>query len=449
MNPHELAARVSASFGMMERPTWSEDIPRAVADIATERAIPQGRLMDALGSEPWALRELAGRLTVGETFFLRHPDQFVYFAQLLRAWEVMASPHDVLRVWSAGCASGEEPYSIAIVAAEVLGRAKAARVRIVATDLCTKAIEKARRARYTAWSFRGAPAWLLARYMTQDAKQLELDPEIRDRVDFRCASLTESLESEATVGQGVIFFRNVAIYLDQRFAQATYRRLAQRLGSPGVLFLSPSDPPPEPGSLQRVGEVAGAFRVGEVATSSTRRGRGPSARIGRTAPGRGAPPPLRPALRPRPTEPRPRAAVAAPPPTVVPSPSRGPAVTTSQQVHEAANAGDLGRALAMARQLAAAEPADGDAHAMLGRLLVAVDDPRAAVAALRRAVYLAPDRTEARYWYATALRADGDVAGAVRQLRAVEEQLAAEGRVLDADEADLLSATRFFMAEFR
>src|SRR5512138_1766052 len=118
---------------------------------------------------PEQVTVLARHLTIGETYFFRETSSFEQLEQRILP-ELIAARRgrdQRLRIWSAGCSSGEEPYSIAILLTRLLPDLREWHITILATDLNQAALAKAARGIYGDWSFRGAPPWLKQRYFTK------------------------------------------------------------------------------------------------------------------------------------------------------------------------------------------------------------------------------------------------------------------------------------------
>src|SRR5262249_24082640 len=137
-----------------------------------------------------ALDELLEALTIGETHFFRNRAQFAALESHILP-ELIARRRDTrqLRVWSAGCASGEEPYSLAIAIERQLPDVADWQVLILATDINRQALEKARRGVYGAWSFREVPPEVQASYFIPRGREFEIVPRVRERVTFAYLNL--------------------------------------------------------------------------------------------------------------------------------------------------------------------------------------------------------------------------------------------------------------------
>ena len=184
------------------------------------------------------LRALAHELTIGETYFFRNIAQFHAFTDVaLRDFTVTRSATRRLRILSAGCASGEEPYSLAICARETLGEASRD-VSVTGIDVNTASLEKAARGIYSQWSLRETPPDVARRWFSASGRGLALDSAIRDAVLFQERNLADDEPGfwfpEAF---DVIFCRNVLMYFAPDHARTAIARMTRSLAPGGYLFL--------------------------------------------------------------------------------------------------------------------------------------------------------------------------------------------------------------------
>ena len=190
---------------------------------------------------------LASHLTVGETYFFREKRSLEIFEErilpeLVRARQAVGTP---IRIWSAGCATGEEPYSVAII----LNRLKADltdwNVEILATDLNTKSLQKASGGTYGDWSFRGTPYWVRHAYFEAgDEGRCTIVPAIKKMVRFAQLNLMDDAYptlSNSTNGFDVIFCRNVLMYFSPDGMRKVIRQLYRSLATDGWLIVSPTE----------------------------------------------------------------------------------------------------------------------------------------------------------------------------------------------------------------
>jgi chemotaxis protein methyltransferase CheR len=235
--------RTGLIFTDARRGAFEAGLLRAVkrAGSADQQAYLAG-----LGTDDDLLDDLVSEITIGETYFFRDPQQFEVIRHQLFADLLTRRPSpQPIRVWSAGCASGEEPYTLAILAHE-LGVGD--RVHIVGTDLCRTALRRARVAQYTPWSLRGVPPATVERYFERlgaGGTRTPL-PAIRQAVEFDYLNLASdvypSLRS-GIWGMDLVLCRNVLIYLDGATIARVAHRLLGCLAEDGWLVLGAADPP--------------------------------------------------------------------------------------------------------------------------------------------------------------------------------------------------------------
>jgi chemotaxis protein methyltransferase CheR len=199
------------------------------------------------------LRALAGELTVGETFFFRNVEQFRALAEIALPERARARATERrMRILSAGCASGEEAYTLAMIAREqpaLVGY----QISIRAVDVNPAAIKRATTGSYSTWALRETSDEMRARYFRPDGRQFLLDPELRAAVVFEERNLAEP---EPGLWQpesfDVVFCRNMLMYLMPEVARAIVERIARSLVPGGYLFL---------GSAETLRGVSQAFHL--------------------------------------------------------------------------------------------------------------------------------------------------------------------------------------------
>jgi chemotaxis protein methyltransferase CheR len=192
-----------------------------------------------LDRQPGEFDRLLDALTINVTKFFRNPETWDRLAADLLP-ELIRSREGRVRAWSAGCASGEEPYTIVMLFALVLERLGRAswidRVRVDATDFDRASLETARAGRYPLKAFSEAPAEISRRFCTPvDAETVEVRPEFRALVDFRRHDLLR--DPPVSPGYDLIFCRNVVIYFDRQTQEKLMTRFTDALAPDGVLVL--------------------------------------------------------------------------------------------------------------------------------------------------------------------------------------------------------------------
>jgi chemotaxis protein methyltransferase CheR len=181
---------------------------------------------------------LAPELTVGETYFFRNNEQFRALAEIVlpERMRVHRAPR-ILRLLSAGCASGEEAYSIAIVVRETIAD-PSWKVAIRAVDLNPAVLEKAARARYSSWALRDTPADVQRKWFRVDGRELVLQDAVRAAVKFDKANLaSDDPELWQPAAYDAVFCRNVLMYFAPEQMRAAIARIAHSLAPGGFLFL--------------------------------------------------------------------------------------------------------------------------------------------------------------------------------------------------------------------
>lgn len=184
--------------------------------------------------------EIARVFTSTETFFYRDHGQFDLLRLRVLPELIARHRHDkTLRLWSAGCASGEEAYSLAMLLDLLLPEQNDWNILVLGTDIDSAAIEKARRGCYRAWSFRMVPDELQQRYFHLDGREWVLDERIRSMVTFRVSNLVADPCPDAASelhDMDLILCRNVFIYFDPAAVIAVANRLTGALREGGYLM---------------------------------------------------------------------------------------------------------------------------------------------------------------------------------------------------------------------
>ena len=242
-----VAARIGLHFPQ-ER--W-RDLEGGIAAAARDFSLP-----DAESCARWLLSTplarshieiLASHLTVGETYFFREPRGLEVLEEQILP-ELLRSRRDGgrhLRIWSAACCTGEEPYSIAMLLDRMIPDPKACPVTMLATDINPQFLRKAAEGVYGEWSFRGTPAWVRERdFRKRRDGHFELLPQIRSRVTFSYLNLADDVYPSLlnnTNAMDVIFCRNVLMYFTAERAREVVRNLYRSLVDGGWLIVSPAE----------------------------------------------------------------------------------------------------------------------------------------------------------------------------------------------------------------
>lgn len=244
-------AETGLDFEGGHRTRMTATLQRAWADSG---ASSHEEYLDVLRSTPEAFVDLAERLTIGESYFFREPAHFALLRDRIVP-ERKDRRDGPLRIWSAGCAGGEEPHSVAIVLDEigVLDRAV-----IVATDLSERALDRARKGVYGHWSLRRCDDEDRRRWFHPHGPRWRLDDRYRAAVTWRTSGL---LDGPPGRGFDVVLCRNVLIYVSSDALVHAATSLHDAMAPDGWLLVGASDPILEhPGLEVVVGEHGVAYR---------------------------------------------------------------------------------------------------------------------------------------------------------------------------------------------
>ncbi len=191
------------------------------------------------GEQAGEWQRVMDALSIQETYFWREMDQIETLVRVLVP-DWFAKTREPLRIWSAACATGEEPFSIAIALAEN-GWFQRGAIEIIGSDACVAGLEKARRGIFRERSFRSLPPHLQSKYFRPVPQGWCIAPELLVRVRFQRANLVTHGEVCALATAPVIFCRNVFIYFGQRSIQRTVRWFAEGMPRGGHLFVGVSE----------------------------------------------------------------------------------------------------------------------------------------------------------------------------------------------------------------
>ncbi len=406
--------------------------------------------------DPGERQHLLDEVTIQETHFFRNPPQMRalrthVLPELLRA----AQDTRRLRIWSAGCSTGEEPYTIAMMLRELLPTTDGWDLRVLGTDVSARALAAARTARYGPRSVQLATPDDLARHFTVGADgAAQVRDEVRELVEFRHHNLVTEPLPWGPGGLDLVLCRNVTIYFARDTTRALMQRLHTGLRDGGYLFLGHSE------TLWQVSDSfhlvplgtgdAAAFVYrrldrsdGPAGPDRTPRGDGPARQSERRTVlpdrrtlGGGLATEAerrRGARRGVPTGEGARA-VPAPRPTRPPGSAKGSAEGVAAEgaggaaipaARAALAQGRYEEVVALAGSVPARDPLAGQAQYLCGLALVSLGDDARALVALRKAVYLDAGAGLAHFLLAGALQRTGDAPAARREYRAAASTLAA------------------------
>ena len=343
----------------------------------------------AEGAVEW--QELEAEITIGETFFFRHAEQFAALqAVILPGIIAQNAASRRLRIWSAGCAVGAEPYSIAILLDRLLGEAiRDWSIDIVGSDISHRFLDKARDGRFGAWALRGMADEERAKFFeAQGPKLWRIADRHRRHVRFVQHNLLSLLDGSPGADWAefdLILCRNVLIYFSQERIAPMMSALGRSLSPHGWLMVGYSDAiaglPPDLGIVELAGTIA--FRPPGCVPARFTVGPPPPPPV--APPGQTRCPPL---AEPPPVELRRR-----PPPTSATQPA-GPSLAP---IRALADAGRLQEAALACAEALEAHPLDARLHFYDGVIAQAAGQRGRADAALRRAIYLEGSMVMAHY----------------------------------------------------
>ena len=188
-------------------------------------------------------QQLVNLLTNNETYFFREPEQLQLLVHRLVP-RLLAQQKDrtqPLRILSAGCATGEEPYSLVMALTEAFGNQAAHLFRVSAWDIDSHVLAKARRGHFCEFSFRGVSQALRDRYFVPVGDQYHLRDDIRSQVTFHAVNLLSDAPPWGTPPWDIIFFRNVSIYFNANTRNTVQSRLSEWLQPAGCLVVGSSE----------------------------------------------------------------------------------------------------------------------------------------------------------------------------------------------------------------
>lgn len=247
----KISTLIAVQMGLHFPPSKWQSLEQSLSVAARELGFSDLRecvaWFNTAQASPATIASLACYLTIGETYFMREKRCFEILEQQIipEIIKKRQGGERRLRIWSSGCASGEEPYSIAILLDRMRDLLRGWELSILATDINPHALAKAREAIYTEWSFRTTPASFRENYFRKSAAgRYALLPRIKEMVTFAPFNLVEdtypSLITD-TNAIDVIFCRNVLMYFTPQIAAKVVERFRRCLVEGGWLFVSPCE----------------------------------------------------------------------------------------------------------------------------------------------------------------------------------------------------------------
>lgn len=429
--PESLLSRLSEYISVktalhFPREQW-EDLERKAVSAAKEFDFsdPEAFVRWVLASPLTAgqLDMLTSHLTIHETYFWREPLVFEALCErilpeLVRA---RAGGEKRLRLWSAGCATGEEPYSLAIALRRAIPDPENWHITILATDINPRVLRKAAAGVYGDWSFRNVPPWLKEKYFrNQEKGKYELIPEIRKMVSFAYLNLAEDIYPSPlnnTNAMDIIFCRNVTMYFNPERTTRVGRNFSRALVDGGWLMVGASELSQQVFNIFTPVSFHGAI----VYRKEDREARPfPVLPAEEALSGTGSIPPLQePAARTEQRIPQPPAGE-----RETKRPAEVPAARPLErdaaedradmalEVRALANRGSLAEALALCEKALASDKMNPGLHFLRAIILQELDRIEEEAASLKRTLYLDPNFVPAYYSMGNLMLRQGDVPAA-------------------------------------
>lgn len=419
----EVARMIQRESGIALKPSQLTSLRDAIARV--DRDLTPERLLDP-HAPPDTLEHLIDEIAVRETYFFRHRaelDAIDWHAMLAGA---RARGTDGLRVWVAGCASGEEAFTVAILACEAFATAVPP-VRVLATDIASSALRAAVAGQYGRRAIRSLDDELRHRYFIPEAGEVRVGERLRALVEFRRHNLVrDPIPPPGCPPFDIVLCRNVLIYFDRATVERVIAALERALTPAGVLVLGAADrlsgqgparPPRSEGVARR---RARTVRPSTTTTSDRRAAAGTRRRAEQqpAQDGQGV---------------------------------QDAAPATIASALQAADRGKLEVAVNVAETLLASNPLDARAHYIRGVVELARDAPRAAVEPLRRALYVEPNFSLAAFKLARAHDRLGEAEPARRAYQRTLRTLdrSAHEQLAPGERLDLLDVTAACHARLR
>ncbi|MBC8550885.1 MAG: protein-glutamate O-methyltransferase CheR [Nitrospira sp.] len=185
------------------------------------------------------LSRLFDAVTTNETYFFREPHQFELLLNTLFPKIMQESPGKKIKIWSAACSTGEEPYTMAMMLNEKFRNLS--NVEIYASDISEGVLSSAKKAMYNSYSVRNVPENYMKKYFSPNGQMFDLNPTIKQAVKFMKINLIDDKNIRNARGVDIIFCRNVLIYFDVNAKQKVVSNLYDNLNPGGRLIIGSSE----------------------------------------------------------------------------------------------------------------------------------------------------------------------------------------------------------------
>ncbi len=416
----KVSASIESRMGLHFPKERQRDLERHIRSAAKELGYKDaGTFVEWLLSSPLSrgrIETLARHLAVGETYFFRDMGSFDTLNEDILPGLILSrkGKDQRLRIWSVGCSTGEEAYSIAIALDRLIPDLKEWAITILATDINPDFLDAAREGIYREWSFRGAPQWVKHRYFARTEKGFEILPRIKRMVTFSYHNLIDDpypSVAHNTSAMDIVFCRNVLMYFSRKRAREVIQRLSGCILEGGWLAISPVEASPaitplfegvrfreallykkkgeggetvkgRSGASKKAPiEAASKVKEEESRDGEPKRGKGPAAAspFHRTA--------------------GPPHGVVSPAPRLPDSPPRDTG-SLSALAREAADRGRLSEAIALCEKAIDGDKLNASLYYLKATVLLEADQAGEAAVCLRQAIYIDQDFVLAHFAYA-------------------------------------------------
>ncbi len=238
-------------LGIIIHPHQSKDLRKTIAKACEHFSCSPSdylKMLSECATDSPLFERLVIGVTIGETYFFRDKNQMCLLQEQLLPDLIKKKREQNnlnLRIWSAGCATGEEIFTMAMMLSELLPDLASWTVRLLGTDINTHSLQKAVRGRYKEWSMRSINAHYKKRYFTKINDEYHILPQLKELVTFFYLNLNDDnfpSIANGTNAQDLILCRNVLIYFDNQRINTLMKKLSMSLVEDGFLLLGASDP---------------------------------------------------------------------------------------------------------------------------------------------------------------------------------------------------------------
>jgi len=251
--------RTGMQFGENKIYYFKKRVQKRMESRGIEKVSEYIRYLKMLDHDNREFQDLINLITVNETYFFREFDQLAIFGESCLEEVVSrkrAAGERSLKVFSAACSSGEEPYTLAIILKEMLDDFHFWNITVKGVDIDENVLKTARIAEYDARSVKDVPSEYLDRYFTRlSADRFRVNPEIRSMVSFEHVNLMDRRALRAERDYDFIFCRNMLIYFDDQSRKQVVERFYTMLSKGGFIFL---------GHAESLSRISTAFKIRRI-----------------------------------------------------------------------------------------------------------------------------------------------------------------------------------------